>query len=151
MFENIEDFIRGEETLRLNSNGTATPRDIKIAVLAILLKATQANGKISSEETNTVFRSAQEFICERDEEAGDLMEVALHLGKNQGKIEELVAKIREHYSNEQRQKILTLIWEIVKADKKIDQFEILYATEIRNLLGLTLEQAMAARAATEVS
>lgn len=142
-------FNDSEDSLKTLKDGEVTPRDIKIACVAILLKMAHADNKISETELNIVYRATREYFRTDESEAGDIIEVAKQLQKDSKKTSELVVQINSRMSVEQRQKILSTLWKIIKADGIISEYELSYATRVRALLNLTLEQAMAARAMSE--
>ena len=149
MFSNLKDFVDGGANLELNQGGEPTPQDVKVATVSILLKMAHADNSVDQEEINAIYTAVKSSFAVDQAEAEELMSIAENLRKNEKKTTELVQAINENFSVEQRQQILGVIWKVVKADGIVDKYELEYATRVRALLNLSLEQALAARALAE--
>ena len=149
MFSNIKDFAAGDTELNVDKTGGPSDSDLKISTIAILLQMAHADGRMDSAEKVVLLESVKKHFAEDGQEAEQLLKAAENLGSDLAKTAKLVGAINEHFSDEQRQQVLGLLWKIVKADGLVDKYEIKYATEVRTLLNLTMEQGLAARALAE--
>jgi len=149
MFSNLKDFLSGSGALELDVDGEATSRELKIATITVLLKMAHADNAIHDEELSVLYQAVRDHFAQTYDEASELMVIAEHLRKDEKRTSELISMINEHFTDEQRQKILGIVWRVAKADGIVDRYEIEYATRIRALLKLTLEQAMSARQSAE--
>lgn len=145
MFSRVVEFFKGETTLQVDASGDATSDDLRIATGVLLLEMAGSDKDFDPEEVHTVFRTMErEFQIDQDE-ALRLLEAADKLRNEQGKIDEFVAALNNHFSEEQRILVMSMVWQVVIADGKIDKFEKRFAKQVQNRLKLGDEQAADAR------
>ncbi|MCB0346204.1 MAG: TerB family tellurite resistance protein [Bdellovibrionales bacterium] len=145
MFKKVMDFLKGEATLEVDSSGDATSEDMQIATGVLLLEMAGSDKDYDPEEVHTVFRTMErEFKVDQDE-ALRLLESADKLRGAKGKIDEFIKTLNENFSEEQRVIVLSMVWQVVMADGKVDKFEKRFAQQIQNRLKLSDEQAEEAR------
>jgi uncharacterized tellurite resistance protein B-like protein len=84
-----------------------------------------------------------------ENEFGELLDLAKHLGQDEGKARKLLGLVRNHFDEAQRHRILVVLWRIALADGKIDLTEANAAAAIRRELNLSIEQAVSARQMAE--
>ena len=142
MLKNFDGFLRSDETtLKVDKDGQPTPRDLKIAIVVLLLDVAHHDGSFSPEEVRELVRAMNQAFEMSDIEVADILEVAEILHKNNEKVKQFISAINEHFDDGQRQVILAMLWKLVKADGKIEKIEQQHAIKLRTLLGLSLEQA----------
>lgn len=142
MLKNFDGFLRSDETtLMVDKDGQPTPRDLKVAIVVLLLDVSHHDGTFSPDEVRELVASMNAAFEMTDIEVADILEVAEILHKSNEKVKQFIAAINEHFDDSQRQLILAMLWKLVKADGKIEKVEQQHAIQLRTLLGLSLEQA----------
>ncbi len=145
MFEKVMDFFKGEATLDVDSSGDATSEDMQIATGVLLLEMAGSDKDYDPEEVHTVFRTMErEFKIDQDE-ALRLLELADKLRGQQEKIDRFISTLNDNFSDEQRVLVLSMVWQVVMADGKVDKFEKRFAKQVQTRLKLSEEQAADAR------
>ena len=149
MWKNIEEFLKSDTTLEYTVGQDISSENLKISVLALLLKGGLADKQLSSQE----LEKAVEFIArefdDSVEHVNSLVEIAEFLSKDPSKLDTLIGQIAKDLSKGQKQEVLKGVWHVLKADGFVDQNESTSASLLRGLLGLTLEEAMYAQQSSE--
>lgn len=130
-------------------NGERTPPNLQIAVVATLLEAAHASGKILPEEVLKLSTGISSHLGLSDAEIGHLIEVSEILRKDPQKRMQLLTDVGANFSLPQRQEVLSIVWRILIIDGKVDQNEANIAVVIRKALDLSMEAAVAARIMAE--
>ena len=149
MFGNFDGFLRGEGKIDVDKDGAPTSKELKVAVLAVLVEMAHKDSKFDADELT---RITQVFFKEYDllaHETAELCEIVDFLRRNGKLLSEYLSTINQHFSPEQKISILAMAWKIVMADGQAEKFEAIFAAELRTSLGLTLEQAVRARQMAE--
>ncbi len=141
MFDKLKGFFSGDASLEVNASGEATSKDLQIATGVLLLEMAGADDDFAPEEVQAIFRTMEDQFKIKDMETLDLMEEAQQAREDQGKIDEFVAAINTNFSDEQKQIVLAMIWKIILADEVVEKYEQRFASELRQRLQLSREQA----------
>ena len=149
MFKNLDAALNGHSALEIDSNEALTEKELMIGSMIFLLKIAAADNQVSGEEITEIVRTLNREFEKTDEEAGHIIEVAQVLKNNPSNLNKLAEQINQHATNDQKLKICSLIWKVILADGQVKAIETAAASSIRNFLGLSLEQATAARAIAE--
>lgn len=141
MFQKVFEYFKGDQSLDVDTSGNPTSNDIKIATGVLLLEMAGADDDYAPEEIDAVFRTIESAFKITDKQALELLEMADTLRSTTSKIDSFVATINQHFSEEQKVQVLAMIWQVIKADKKVDKFEKRFAEQMKNRLQLSNEQA----------
>ena len=153
MFQKVLEFFKGlgsyEETVEVSlvvdKDGKAMQQELLIAVVVLLVEVAGADKSMDVAEAETLIAALQAKLDVPEENVARLVEIAGAARGEQGRIDQFVNLINERFSPEQREQLLTLIWQIVFADGKEERFERRRAEDIGNRLRLSKEQAAKAR------
>lgn len=130
-------------------SGERTPLNLQVAIVATLLEAAHASGRLLPEEVLKLSAGISSHLGLADAEIGHLIEVSEILRKDPEKRSKLLGEVGANFSLPQRQEILSIVWRILIIDGQIDQNEAHIAVEIRKALDLSVEAAVAARIRAE--
>ena len=145
MFENMKEFFKGETTLVVNKDGEATSRDLEIATGVLLLEMAGADQDYAPEEVRTIFAIMEKQFGISDADTLQILEDADKLRQQEGKFDEFVSAVNEHFDEKQKLIILAMIWKVIIADELIEKYEQRFAADLRQRLQLSREQAEAAK------
>ena len=145
MFENIKSFFRGEASLRMDEIGEPSSRDLQIATGVLLLNIAGADNDYAPEEVQGIYAMMEDQFNITDQETLSILEEADKLRQEKGRMDEFINAVNKHFSEEQRQLILAMIWKVVIADEMIENYEQRFASELRQCLQLSREQAEVAK------
>ena len=157
MFKHIKYFFQGKSSLKdqlgKESKGAADPKEVKIhinnlqqiATAVLLVEVAAADNEIVKQEAEAVCRVMQHQLGIPEDEVPQLVEIAVESRKKSGKIDEFVEILADRLGIRERQVILAMIWKVVIADGKIDDFEKEFAADIQYRFRLTDAQGKEAR------
>jgi uncharacterized tellurite resistance protein B-like protein len=141
MYTRLKDLIASDSPLeQFESN-----REIQVAAITLLVEAGLSNGRYGDSELGRAVDFSRSEFCLTDAESGDLLEIVRVLRFNPGKIDDLLALLKQNLNTDQLIQLLSVVWKILLADGKIDGPESEYAAGVRRKLGLTMEQAVLAQ------
>ncbi len=145
MFERISDFLQGEATLDVDKSGEPTSKDLMVATVAVLLNMGHSDHSLGDDEFKAIMSSLNHEFDLSDDEAGHIVDIADILRQNKEKAGAIARIIKDGFSMEQRELVLSMLWKVVLADGVVEDFEVKYASNIREQLGLSLESSIRAR------
>jgi len=118
---------------------------IQVATCALLLEVANSDDEFSDIERDNIIQILEKDFELSDEYAKELMELS---DKERGESIDLwhfTNLINEHYSIEEKIKIIEMVWKVIYADGKLDKYEDHLAHKLSNLLKLTHKQLIDAK------
>ena len=153
MFEKIKDYFAGEKSLpaslEADREGNPTDGDVLVACAVLLVEIARADKKIAKQEGEMVASLMSSSFGLDKAEMPRLIETAMAARKGLGKIDEFVECINDHFDAAQKQKLLAMVWKVVRSDGSVDRFEQRLAVQIKCRLQLNDEQEREARRMAE--
>jgi uncharacterized tellurite resistance protein B-like protein len=149
MFNKVSDFFKGKTNLLVDASGNPTDEDLLISTGVILLEMAGSDDDFAPEELQTIFKVMQEEFQIDKGEVYSLLNQADLVRSEKGKIDEFVAAINANFKAPQRQRILSMVWQVVNADGHVEKFEQRFATQLKYRLKLTDEEAIEAKKMAE--
>lgn len=145
MFDKLKDFFSGDASLQVDSGGEPTKRDLQIATGVLLLEMAGADEDFAPEEVQAAFRTMEQQFDIKDMETLELMEEAQKAREDQGKIDAFIAALNTNFNDKQKLLVLAMVWKVVLADEVVEKYEQRFASELRQRLQLSREQAEEAK------
>lgn len=160
MFKKLKDFFGGDSDsgaggkkaavrLEYDKTGNPTDNDLHVATAVLLIEMAGQDQDIAREEAEAVCTLMQQQFGISEARIPELVEIAISSRKSKGKINEFVSVVNDRFSEEQRTVVLGMIWKIVLADGKIEQYERNFANQMQQRLKLGDEAAKEARKLAE--
>ena len=123
-----------------DGNGAASERDPRVAACALFLEMANVDNAFSSQERDTIITIlVDEYGLDRDD-ADALMAEADRERAESIDLWQFANSINDHYSTEEKLRVVELLWEIIYADGKLDQHEDYLIHKIRRILNLKPSQ-----------
>ena len=148
MFDKIKGFFTGEQsfqdTIGVTKEGNPVDQVLQVATVVLLMEIAGRDKKIERTEAEVLCDTVSKEFNISDDDIPALVEVAIAARKETDKIDEFVNNINEQFSEEQRIRILAMIWKVVIADGQVDKFEDRFATEMKFRFKLNDDQALEA-------
>ena len=146
MIDLIKKLIGGnEETASGPSAEPKAFREVHLATCAIFLEVAQIDNEFDEREREHILSVFQnEYGLSRD----DVLELKKASRDQLGKsidFWKFTNVINKHYSNEEKYRIVVLLWELVYSDGKLDDHENYFMHKLRRLLKLTQSDLMDAK------
>jgi len=110
-----------------------TKEDEKLAAAALMVEVASHDGEISRVEREHIMRLLQDKMDLNEAEALELFVDALATQDDSNHILGFTRKIKDHFDEAGREKIIELLWEVVFADGEEDAYE---SNLLRRVAGL---------------
>lgn len=131
-----KDYLLVSSQLDHDKDGREVSRPLQVAVTAILCEMAHVDENLDRKEYELIIRALTHQFHLMDEEAEELREIACVLIEDKAKVDEFLDEINEHFNEEQRMKICSLVEAVAEADGLIDSFETLFGRYVRERLKL---------------
>lgn len=145
MLEEIKGLLKSAEHLKDNTGNDIPEHKLILAIAVLLLEMAGADDDFDPEEVKSCFRSLERLFALTDTEALQYLEEAEAVRSDKETVSHLIETLNQHFSEEQRVIVLSLVWKIVVADQKIEKHELRLANQIRVRLQLSESQGEEAR------
>jgi len=118
---------------------------IQVATCALLLEVANSDDEFSDIERDNIVQILEKDFELSDEYAKELMELSDKEREESIDLWHFTNLINEHYSIEEKIRIIEMVWKVIYADGKLDKYEDHLAHKLSNLLKLTHEQLIDAK------
>lgn len=115
--EEQQDNLNRQETVKVDD------KKLQVAACALFIELAKADGKFTDEERNFIIQHMKQCFNIDDEYAKELMELAEQRVKDSVSIYEFTGEINEHFTQEQKEKLIENLWRLVFADEKMHAYE----------------------------
>jgi len=119
--------------------------DIQLAAAILLFEVVKADGRVDRLEVSKVIDILRNKFALDGEQIGRLLEMVSDKGNEGLHLESFTKKIREHWNQDERLKLLKDFWRIATADQDIDDKETDLIYKIAKLLNLNEDEITKAR------
>jgi uncharacterized tellurite resistance protein B-like protein len=96
---------------------------LQVASCALFIELAKADGKFTDEERKFIINHMKKCFNIDEEYAKELMELAEKRVKESISIYEFTGEINEHFTQEQKEKLIENLWRLVFADEKMHAYE----------------------------
>ncbi len=149
IFERVREFLQGG-ALAHDAQDAAADLELRVATVALLLETALQDADCESRERSTILHAIErEFRLEREAAMALLVE-AERARREASDVRSFAAQLTERYDAAQRKRIAGLVWKVVYADQIVDDAEVVFATRVAELTGLTAAECQQAREASYV-
>ena len=128
MLQSLKNIFAGEQIL----NDDTENKEIDI-LSGLMIEAANTDGEITQEELNKISHSLINIFKEDPKTVELSLTKAFENKDNSKSLYYYTSKLNKSYSNENKIKLIEVLWEIILADNEIHDFE---ANLIRRLAGL---------------
>lgn len=115
-----EDEKSSEEQNLINES---EEKKLQIAACALFIELAKADGKFTDEERSFIINHMKTCFNIDDDYANELMELAEKRVKDSVSIYEFTGEINQHFTQEQKEKLIENLWRLVFADEKMHAYE----------------------------
>lgn len=153
MSSSIADFFKSgsplKATLLKDSSGNPTDQSLQVATAVVLLEVAGADGEAGEQEAQALCELLSQEFGILEEDLPELVSIALAARNERDRVEEFIDCIAENFSNVQKQKILAMIWKVVIADGRVDDFEKKFSDNLKFRFRVDKKDAEKARKIAE--
>ncbi|MFC2061834.1 TerB family tellurite resistance protein [Elusimicrobiota bacterium] len=117
--EKIKKYFEGEDKDKLDN----VKDDISLAAGVILLEVAYSDKDFADEEKDLIIDVFKKEFNMSEEESNELIEIGTRIINEDTNRWRYANIINENYSNEQKYKLIRMVWELIYADNKLDKYE----------------------------
>lgn len=121
------------------------PRTLHVATCALFLEMAEIDGEFSSAESERILSMLKEEYGLREEYALEIARASSEERKNSLDLWQFTNLINENYSDDEKIRVVELLWKIVYADGKLDEHEDYLVHKLAKLLRLTHRELIDAK------
>ncbi len=127
------------------SSAIPLERQLQLATCALLLEMSKSDNAVSAEETDAIIKALTTAYRIDADELMMLKSTAEDELQKSTSLRSFTSLINEHYSTQQKEEIIKLLWIVAHADGKIDKHESHLIRAVADLLYIPREHAMSLR------
>lgn len=149
LWKRVEDHLRRRPELREDRHGQAADLEVQAATAVLLLEAAHGDEEYVWREHRTILRGLERGFGIGKKETLALLGRAEEIRPPVVPLADLTEVIADRYSPEQRKSIVALLWKVIGADGVLEPWEEVFANHVARAVGLSPEEAEAARRSAE--
>jgi len=147
MLNRISEFFN--TLLETDDNKTEGQLSIEIACAVLLCEVMRADSVFTENEQNELNDILVKQFNLTAQEGSTILEQAFELSENASDFYQFTSKLNQHYSLDERIKIVTLLWQVAYADGELANIEEHIIRKIADLLHLRHSEYIATKIAAE--
>lgn len=146
MLEHIQKFFetRIAPMMRDATSADAEPA-YQLATAALLVEMTRADYEVKDEERQSVTKAIQRAFGLSAKETDELVRLAESEADNATSLYEFTSLINAHFSPEQKQRVVELLWRVAFADGELDKYEEHLVRKVADLIYVPHRQFILAK------
>lgn len=125
--------------------GSSREDDLRIATCALFLEIANIDDEFSDEERESILRIIRQEYGLSEDHAIELARRAMSQLEGSIDLWGFTNLINENYSEDEKQRVVELLWRVVYADGKLDKHEDYLMHKVAQLLRLSNKQMIAAK------
>jgi uncharacterized tellurite resistance protein B-like protein len=149
ILDRIRTFLDGEGSLTRDASGEYADIDLWVGTAVLLLELAYGDTEYVPKEQRLIRRSIEREFGILPHDARELLKRAEAARTRHDAVSRVAERIRQGYDEEQRKRIIALLWKVVHADGEVAGFETVFTDHVTQLAGLTPEQGREARLMAE--
>jgi uncharacterized tellurite resistance protein B-like protein len=143
------DLVKRYFTKNTNNRPASTshedPRRIMVATCALLLEIAAIDGEFSADEQEVILSILKKEYSLSENEAASLIDTAQAQREHSIDLWRFTKLINQNYSEEERIRVIELVWKVIYADGRLEGHEDHLVHGIANLLRLSHSQLIEAK------
>jgi uncharacterized tellurite resistance protein B-like protein len=146
MLSKITAFFQSLNEESLSENSTLS---VEMACTVLLCEVMKADGHLDDDEQLLLTKIISEQFLLAPDEVTALIQQAIELSEHAIDFHQFTSKINSHYSPQEKEKIVTLLWQLAIADGQIASIEEHIIRRISDLLHLSHAQYIRAKSSVK--
>ena len=145
LLDQVREFLQKREPLAKDRTGAQSDLELQAATTILLLEAAYGDTDYLWREDRTIVKGLEREFGLGKREVLELLGRANEIRPPVVKLADVTDVIRDRFTPEQRKEVLRLVWRVIEADGTVDEWEESFADHIGKAVGLSGEEARAAR------
>jgi len=143
LFDRVRDLLHLRAPLASRPDGAPADPELYVATASLLVAAACEDQDFAEAERRAIERGLRAAFGISRDDAVSVLEAAE--GAAPRALDATARAVHQSFDTGQRQRILELLWNVVYADRIVDDVEVALAEQVAALLALTPEQSQQAR------
>ena len=137
-------FIQVIESISVTDSGTTVDRDaaLRLATAVLMVDVARADHVFDESEFDRVLQLVEQHFGLAPEEAAELVNSASETADDIVSVHEFTTLLHEHLDEDEKARIVGLLWEIAYADGQLDKYEDSLVLKISDLLYVSRARVM---------
>ncbi|GAB4507742.1 MAG: hypothetical protein Tsb0026_04340 [Sulfuricaulis sp.] len=145
MLRNLKQFFDRHLLPTGQEEGEGAQHALRVATAALLFEVMRTNREIKDAERHAMTAAIQKSFELTSEETTTLTRLAEEEAKEATDYYQFTALINKHYTPEQKEQVIEYMWQVASADREIDRFERTLVHKVADLLHVPRHAQIAAR------
>jgi len=145
MIDRVRSFFAKQSASAGPSHETEGVHDVRVATCALFLEMANIDEEFSDSERERILSILREHFGLSDDHAAELVDLASKELDQSIDLWQFTNLINENYAEEEKVRIIEMVWEIVYTDDKLDQHEDYLVHKLAKLLRLSHKQLIDAK------
>jgi uncharacterized tellurite resistance protein B-like protein len=145
LLDRVRAHLEREAPLAKDGQGVPIDLEVKAAAAVLLLEAAHGDETYAWKEERALVRGLERAFGIGRSEAHDLIGRAEEIRPPAVRLADVTEVLATRLSASQRERVLTLLWQVIEADEVLEPWEAAFAEHATRALGLTREQGEEAR------
>jgi len=147
LLDEVKGFLARRGAPAQSRSGAQADLELQAATAILLLEAAYGDESYAWREHRTIMKGLEREFGLSRKEALDLLDRANEIRPPVVKLADVTDVIRDRFDEEQRQEIRRLVQRVIETDGDVAEWEAAFANHVARALGLSGEDARAARQA----
>jgi uncharacterized tellurite resistance protein B-like protein len=149
LLDQVRDFLRGRAPLAADQTGAEADVELRAATALLLIEAAYGDSEYDWSEHRTIVNGLERDFGLGRKEIQDLLGRANEIRPPVVKLADVTDVVRQRFDKGQREEVVRLLWQVVKADGAVEEWEESFADHVAKALDLSGAECRAARGAKQ--
>ena len=131
-----KDIFELKTFLELDKTGSPATKSLRVCVAALLWEMAHIDSSFDESEFSRIIKEMDRQYHFMDEEAGEIVQIADFLRRENKDINDYISEINDSYDDEQREHVFQMVWRIASSDGHLHPSEERFAEFLRKKLNL---------------
>lgn len=145
MLKAISRFFEEHLLLPQDASHDVDEHALRLATTALLVEMSRADFEVKAAETNHLLALVRDHFDISEAETRELMALASNDADHATTYHDYTSLINQHYSQQQKIRVIELLWEIAYADGEIEKYEDYLVRKIADLIYVSHKDFIAAK------
>lgn len=146
LLDRVRSHLAREAPLARDARGEPVDLELKAAAAVVLLEAAYGDETYAWKEDRALVRGLEHAFGIGRRETLELLGRAQEIRPPVVPLDEVIEVLATRLGEEQRRRVLALVWRVIDADAVLQSWEAAFAAHVTRALGLSPEQGEEARA-----
>lgn len=147
LLDRVREFLTRRHPLARDRSGAEADLELRAATTILLIEAAYGDTEYVWREHRAIVKGLErEFGLGRGE-IRELLGRANEIRPPVVTLADVTGVIRDRFSKPQREEVVRLVWRVIEADGEVEEWEESFADHVASAVGLSREEARAARGA----